>query len=317
MAAKPEWYAYRIGELPSGQRENDDCFSFESVHYNCHIGDAFSVFANGRIQSSLVWDESKLRNTRACVSWASANTWANGSIYGNVRFEFDWKKLIDGKQFYWVEAMTKYNPPAFRILITEEPQPNLQKYDAESKDGPVYYHSKNDKWYRNGKFTSEFLFDSNLSLNECTRVVFDDHHTSYCRKTGPQCAYIGKPAAEAGAELVARLVGHNHRRFLKLFLDGDSDPKCLNITAASAYLHLRKSFKVRANTAGTLRHDHPAAPVLISAISDHYGFNRPKGAAHLCDLFENTAELRAALVGRLTGAFGVPSENALKGEEED
>jgi hypothetical protein len=317
MTRKPEWYVYRIGELPSDKWVNNDCVPFDSVHHNCHVGDAFRLFVDGQIQSSLVWDESMLRNTRTCVSWVSANTWSTGSIYGNVRFEFDWKKLIDEKQFYWVEAVPSYKPPAFRILISEDPQHNLEKYDVESRDGPLYYHSKSDTWYRNGDFTSEFLLDSNLPLSECTRLVFDDHHTSYCRRKKSQCPYLGKPAAEAGAELVARLVAHNLRKYLSLFLDGDSDPKCLNTSAAEAYLQLRKAFKVREDATGTMGHDHPAAPALVSAILDHYGFDRPKGVAHLRDLFKNTEELRKAFIMRLSTAFGVPSENALKGEEED
>lgn len=96
----------------------------------------------------------------------------------------------------------------------------------------------------------------------------------------------------------------------------NSNSKCLHISAAKAYLHLRKAFKVRDTGTGTIRHDHPASPALVSSILDHYGFDRRKGAAHLCDLFKNTDEVRSALIERLLNAFGLPSEAALKGEGE-
>jgi hypothetical protein len=44
MSEHPEWYAYKIGRLPSGQRAENDCTSFESIHYSCHVDDAFRIF---------------------------------------------------------------------------------------------------------------------------------------------------------------------------------------------------------------------------------------------------------------------------------
>ena len=73
--------------------------------------------------ASLVWDQSKLNNTRTCIAWLSPNLWVNGSFYGNIKFAFDWRELIEGKRFYRVEDI-KYAPPAYRILITKN-QPVL------------------------------------------------------------------------------------------------------------------------------------------------------------------------------------------------
>ena len=314
MRGKPEWYHYKIGQLPHGNRENEDCFSFSSVHYICHLNDAFRVFEDRRIRSSLVWDESKLRRTRKCVSWASANSWFNGSIYGNVRFEFDWKELADGKRFYWVEAITRYNPAAFRILISETEHSDLKKYDVANGEGPLFYNSTNDTWYRNGTLTSEFLFDEDLALEDCKKVGFDDHHPSNCRRFGSQCPHLGKRGIEVGAKLLARIVGHRRLQFAKLFLDAPSKTKCLHSEAASTYVHLRKSLKVDEDSDGRLRHDHPAAQVLVSAVLDNYGWDRPNAAAKLRNLFDNTKELRIAFRDRMMAAFGVSSERALTGE---
>ena len=47
------------------------------------------------------------------------NTWATGSIYGNVQFAFHWRNQIRRRHCYWVEPMTAYSPKAYRILLTE------------------------------------------------------------------------------------------------------------------------------------------------------------------------------------------------------
>jgi hypothetical protein len=109
--------------------ENSDCCPFEMVHHTCHVADAFRMFEGRKIRSSLIWDESRLNNTRTCVAWLSPNHWTNGSLYGNINFHFDWRDLVAGKRSYWVEAIKSYRPPAFRILITaKDPGSGLQPY---------------------------------------------------------------------------------------------------------------------------------------------------------------------------------------------
>ena len=66
-----------------------------------------------------LYDESKLKKSRICVTWLSANTWATGSIYGHVQFAFHWRNQIRRRHCYWVEAMTAYSPKAYRILLTD------------------------------------------------------------------------------------------------------------------------------------------------------------------------------------------------------
>jgi hypothetical protein len=97
---------------------------------------------------------------------------------------------------------------------------------------------------------------------------------------------------------------------LALFLDPEE--KCLHLEAAEAWLYLKKSLKAPDDSSANLMHDHPAAPVLVSAILDRYGWNRPKGRARLCALFRNSEELRLALAARMVPAFGLSSELALE-----
>ena len=312
--SKPEWYPYRVG-IPSTNPNwtNPDCCPLETVFHICHVGEAFRVFEDERIRSSLVWDESKLRNTRTCVSWVSPNSWIDGSIYGNIRFDFDWKRLVEGKQFYWVEAIA-YSPHAFRILISEEDhsKKGLQAYDPKERGGPLFYDG-DETWYWNGKFSGEFLIDKDLWLKDCIKVGFEKHHPTKCRRLKSRCKERGKPDYKAGAELIARLVGHSALNPKALFLE-DSKSRVHEETV-EALDYLRKSLKVAKDSIGDISHDHSAALYLVTAILDRFG--RTKGTTKLCDLFLNTEELRTTLEKRLLDAFGLKSPHALRDESEE
>jgi hypothetical protein len=258
-----------------------------------------------------VWDESKLRNTRTCVSWVSPNYWVNGSIYGNIRFDFDWKELIEGKRFYWVEAMKRYSPPAYRILVSDRDHTGLRVYDPKLGNGPVFYDSQADTWYRNGDFTGEFLIDRDLWLPECHGAGLVDHHPSMCKRARSHCSHLAKPAAEAGAELLARLVGHNILQHKELFLDTSSKRRRLHDEAAVAWAHLKRSLKVRRGSSGRINHKHLSAVALVSSILCRFGLRHPKGTARLCDLFASTHELKLALTRRMVRAFDLPSADGL------
>lgn len=83
--SKREWREYKVGKKST--RKNwvePSCQPFSLVRHITHIKDAIRIIEDEAIRSSLVWDESKLNNSRTCVSWVSPNTWANGSIYGKI-----------------------------------------------------------------------------------------------------------------------------------------------------------------------------------------------------------------------------------------
>jgi hypothetical protein len=202
---KPEWYPYRVGKPSTREGWTElDCQPFKTVSHVAHIDDAFRIFEDDEICPSLIFDESKLKTTRTSMTWLSPNTWANGSRYGNVSFEFDWKKLTEEKHFYWVEAI-RYGIPAFRILVTDrEPVIPLPKYRPKKGDGPLFYDPDQDIWYRNGSYTGEFMFDGALSLDECATVTFVNHHEQYCNKGG--CDNKGEEGYKCGARLLSRLM---------------------------------------------------------------------------------------------------------------
>jgi hypothetical protein len=232
---KYEWEKYQVG-IPSIKNNwvNKDCMPYKKVRHISHVKDALRIIEDGIIRSSLVWDKSRLNNSRTCVSWVSPNSWGNGSLYGNVSFEFDWDRIVDGKDLYWVEAVTDYQPAAYRILISEKKHdsiPELQLYNERKPYGPIYFDG--ETWYRNGFYTGEFLIDSDLSLRDCSEIDFVDHNDRICTKSNA-CSDIGSSSADKGAELLATLIGRDINKSRKLFIEDERKGKFLTTSSFSA-----------------------------------------------------------------------------------
>src|SRR5690348_7334233 len=93
--ARPEWHPYRVIFRPPRRRWVDaDCQQLETVFHVAHVPDACRILEDRKIKAGLIGDESRLKETRTTVAWLSANSWSNGSIYGNVQFTFSWNELI-------------------------------------------------------------------------------------------------------------------------------------------------------------------------------------------------------------------------------
>jgi hypothetical protein len=238
-----EWQKYSVsGYSETGSWFSDSCSQFERAFHVAHLTDALRIIEDKVIRSSLIWDESKLNNSRTCVSWLSPNTWAFGSIYGNIRFEFDWTDIINGKRFYWVEAMEQYSPPAYRILVTDKDYDKIElvaPYDPCLGNGPLF--SRNNKWYRNGRYNGEFMIDLDLPLSLCKQIRFDDHHSRICSKDS-NCLEKGQEASDAGARFLANLIGKRQIDVKSLFLEKDGANIRTNSEVQSALLNLSRVF---------------------------------------------------------------------------
>lgn len=222
---KPECAKYKVGTLSKKKNwEEENCRSFSTVRHIAHVGDAIRIIEDEVIRSTLVWDESRLRNSRTCVSWVSPNLWAIGSIYGNVSFEFDWEVIVEGKRLYWVEDVKTYQPPVYRILITDKNYDSwdiLVPYDETKPEGPLYRDG--ETWYRNGNYTGEFMVDSDLFLSDCREVIFIDHHSKYCAKNGSACSEMGSSMYAEGPRVLANLIGRGLRKARRLFVENHND----------------------------------------------------------------------------------------------
>jgi len=156
-----------------------------TVQHIAHVESARRIIQDGRIKAGLVYDQSKLNKYRISVAWVSANSWALGSIYGTVEFQFSWADLVAGRNLYWVEAMTNYNPTAFRLLLSARDITRVARYNPMTDDGPLQL--RNGTYYWNGNYTSEFMIEDDLSLDRCTGIRFVAHHQQYCSPIGNSC----------------------------------------------------------------------------------------------------------------------------------
>lgn len=201
---KAEWKTYAC-EIPAQKYGNT--FRLESIYHVTHAHTALRIVDDGQISRGLVYDKSKLNITRRTVVWVSPNHWHNGSRYGTVKFEFDWKTLVEGKKFYWVEAMTGYSPPAFRFFLTNgnvDGLPPLTQYDPASDVGPLRLHD--GEWWWNGNYTGEIMVDDDLSLADCKAVSFTNHHQTYCNIGHSHCTELGTNGDLSAARVMAYLL---------------------------------------------------------------------------------------------------------------
>jgi hypothetical protein len=273
------------------------------------------MLEDGRIRSSLIWDESCLSNTRTCVAWLSPNHWPNGSLYGNVEFRFEWRKLVQGKKLFWVEAIEKYNPPAFRILITDKDTfQSLEPYPAEESGGPLFYDSESDAWYWNGQFTGEFMVDEDLSVEHCTGIRFCNHHTSICRKDGALCSDLGQMRDDAGVKLLGLAIGtkvvNSTSRNRLLFMEGGE-------LEWSAEHCIKRILKDQHNCpfSGHVAAGDDAALPLATAILQRIG--RHRDPCRLASLFKTAKDLEISLRKRMAKAFAISLEDFPASDHKD
>jgi len=194
--------------------------ALDDVYHVAHIGDACRILQDGEITARRIGDESVLRTTTTDVAWVSANRWANGSIYGNVQFEFDWGELVDGKKIYWVEKMP-YRPPAYRFLITDrnhDHSRHVRRYNPEVDEGPL--RLRNGRWFCNvTNVTSEFMLERGLSIARCKTIKFVNHHPQLCKLHGSGCSDRLRQSDSVGGQILAFAIANRKGRLRHCFLE--------------------------------------------------------------------------------------------------
>jgi hypothetical protein len=202
-----EWSRYEL-KLPGTSRHSPfTCKPLAEIYHVAHVAEALRIIDDTRLKARPVYDESRLNKTRIHVTWMSPNYWQNGWIYGTVRFEFDWKSLIDGKQIYWVEAITKYSPTACRFLITDRNVSCslLKAYDPNTDDGPL--REVGDDWFWNGDVCLEIMIESDILLADCRKVDFVNHHPDICRLDKDACKERNQASHISARKLLSYLMG--------------------------------------------------------------------------------------------------------------
>lgn len=299
--AKSEWAEHGIAA-----HDDRRAAELETVYHIAHLGDAIRIIEDRKIQASLVADESILRSTRIRVSWLSANTW-HGSFYGNVRFWFDWASIVAGKNFYWVEAINHYSPPEYRILVTDRESKRLPRYKV-IPPAPIIFDRDREKWYWNYHKTSAFMIESDLSLDDCCKIDFVNHHESICRRSPGKCEMMNAKGKNVGARLLAMLAADMpKKRALKLFTEGQ--PQSLNESSAQSWRLVMESLNVQRG--GQLRAKDDVSRDVARAILRNYGRGHRDAARRLSSLFRSTKELHATVDAVARSAFRLRSHEFL------
>lgn len=279
MPDKP-WRPFRVG-TPSTRANwvNSDCRPFDQVSHVTHIPTAITVIRqNQMIRPQLVYDESILNTRRILVTWLSPNHWTRGYRYGNVSFDIPWNTIIEDKNYYWVETIEKYSPPACRILITGQnydSDPELIPYDPTDGDGPWWLDESENVHYRNGDICLEIMLEAELGLAACKEISFVKHHDEMCSVEATTCVDLGLGHQEAAA------------RFLAGIISEDLDVRTLNLELQGGWWWLIMNIPENGYV-GHLGINQPDTALARAAAFAYYQ-NQSKEFVHLCGLFSDKA----------------------------
>jgi len=271
----------------------------EEVHHIVHLQTSRRILEDGQLRAGLIHDESKLNRSRLCVTWLSANYWHNGSIYGTVRFTFDWGKIIEGRSLYWVEAMD-YGNAAYRLLLTDRDlrhDNRVVPFDPIQERGPIRF--KNDRWYWNSQYTSEFMLESDLPLSIAKDLSFVGH--SKCRES-QKCPEQNTAWNIAAAQTLAFLLG-NDIHCVDHLLRGGSD---LNSEAESYVNYLWSALGRKEDRFdGALKRAKSTEDVLLGALA-LYGSGQHAAAVETVKTIKSQDVFTDALTAIIRRHFGLP-----------
>lgn len=301
------WSSFSVG-VPALKGFNQDCLKFETVSHTSHVTTAMNILEEGEIRPYLVFDESKLNDQRILVSWLSPNYWGVGFRYGNVYFDFDFKELIKGKRFYWVEAIA-YQIEACRILVTDKDHDGvLDPYDPTLKDGPWWHDLSEDLHYYNGTYCLEFMFECPISLDSLSKFDFVSHHNKYCsvhRYDSKNCKELGMRSPDGGALFISRAVAVDaNLNQLTSFLIVNNSPNS-NLESAFERLQVRVTSGVSFGSGGNIEADSELAIAVAEGICSAFSFHKLNGAKNLAALFKTKEECILALAKLVGGKVGL------------
>lgn len=308
MPEKREWTIYRTGK-PSTKENwtNPDCQEFEELTHVAHISHAIQIMNDGFIKASLIRDKSKLNKQRILVSWLSPNYWTNGSRYGTVEFNFDFKKLIKGYKYYWVEAITTYSPHACRVLVTSKNYDGiLVPYKPEKDDGPWHYDAKTKTHYRNSEYCLEFMFEDDIDLEDCLSICFIKHHPSMCCLNVSKCPELKSSSSKAGSIFLAKIIAENMDINPTLFYSDDSKRFPSDSMKNAIWELCRVVENVKSdsdNEAIRFKSDDKNSQIIAKAIFYYFSIQEKSSWQGLVQMFETRSELIEMLLDIIIAKF--------------
>jgi hypothetical protein len=276
-----------------------DASELETVYHIVHAKTCRRILEDERLRAGIIGDESVLKTTRISVVWTSANHWAYGSFYGNVRFGFDWARFAQGKNIYWVEAIA-YGNPAYRLMVTDRNLANglVTPYNPETDEGPL--RKVAGIWYWNHRYTSEFMIDRDVSLREATTLDFVRH--SRCRESR-SCGDEKIGEYRIAGQVIAFILGNSIHCVDHLLTKEER----LTSSAFQGLSEISMSLTAKKDCfGGSLDKDESVAAVLRGALALH-GSGQVMDAKNLMKTIRTRDAFNAALERIIQEHFGIAS----------
>jgi hypothetical protein len=293
-----KWDAFKI-DIPGSVRRSGDGHAFDEVFHVAHLRASRRILEDGYLRAGLVNDGSLLDETRTCVTFMSANSWTDGSVYGTVRWTYSWPELVANKRFYWVEARTNNAYPIYRILVSDrdpDELPALTPYDPVVDEGPL--RTQGGVWYRNSmNKVSEFLFDGDLRLDDCKDFDFVRHHPKFCYLRG-SCSEKHYYPQDAASQTMAFVFGNGIRSLDAILERGNKWDKSRRFSSvvddglAEFYRRLGTGQK---KPAGDI-HDPDESVAIVRGAMALYGTGQFRPAKDLIWQLRDVEVLEAAIV---------------------
>ena len=301
--SKPEWTKYRVRKNVFGK-----CKPLENIYHVSHIDTALNIVSAGKIKAGLVYDKSKLNKKRILVCWLSPNDWggASGFRYGHIRFAFDWKKICEEMNSYWVEVI-HYTPHAPRILLTDKNYSRrLDTYDPTTGDGPWLYDAENDEHHWNGEICLEIMIERDLSLSEVSEIDFVNHHPHFCCISN-SCQERNFNRYEAGSKFIAGIVGQDlyYRRMPK-FYEIEDNEKVVKHFFMNSCSFLWRSLLDADEFTGNLTSKSDKALSLARAVLNAYANSNYDKADKLASLYKSSTSLKKSCAKLIAETFKLP-----------
>ena len=303
-AEQASWDCYNVTRIG-----DKGCLPLERTGHVTHVETALQIFRTGEVRPGLVREgDSRLDAVRVEVLFTTPHDFSipHGCMFGTVCFEFDWQRLVEGKNYYWIGAK-QFSPYRPRILITDEFRPEYMPYDPATK-GPWWRRKKTGLHYWNGHYPPEFLFEATIPVSEIKQLRFVAGHERCRSKPCPDKNH------ERGAAAARLLAGVCHRDLFsmtrRLWVWGPKEPRKALLFAWKE-LRNRMGAGLQTRRAGMKWSDKKASAhawASMGAVLEQQrgflkdllgGFVGPKNAVRACaTLIEDKLELKKGMLPR-------------------
>ena len=310
MPAPLDWTQYKVGSVSTKTGwVNARCTPLTHVFHVAHLDVGLQICHDTTIRARLISDKSILRNERILVVWLSPNDWSNagGFRYGNVLFGYEWRLLIDGKNYYQIEKID-YGIPALRILVTDKDyDKQFPRYDPKVKDGPWWYNEAENQHYWNGEICLEIMLEDDLSLKDASFMDFVLHHPARCSVAPYSCSTRGTTGAKAGAQFVAALTGNEEAtQNLPLIRTQDNMVYPTSALGFACDALWERLSRLKVEWRGDIEADSDLAISLGRACLAAYARQNKKETRDIASLFKGSDEFLGAVARVVAGTFTLP-----------